>query len=901
MDRNEVTWKRLRQLLRSLAGKQTFGEIYRERLEFEIDEIEKQGAESYWLNLFKADKKFSNNPNSLIIPFLLGMIDQDPIVGRKDEILCSTRARDVRDYITRHGKAPSDIARDSDMPDIDLDCLPSARDPLKEYAATRYGNSTSDGIGSVCSVGTWQTYKFKSALIDVAVALRHKNRYEVEEYTKEFPQDADELREGGLSACKCRVINEVGEEKECGVIHDKDKCPSCGGEDTEYPTLGKLLAEIPKLAELYTNDAELVHYASMLVGRVRNMGMHAGALIITDRPLFGNIPLSKSGSKGYWTSLWTEGRSTQLSKFGYVKWDVLGLKTLEYIYNCCKMIEANRGISFGENFSGLDEIDPELNQAGAFYDGQRNKQVIRLDDAHALSLANQQKTDGIFQFDTDLAKSILKNGVKNFGDLMLLNAMGHPGPMQSIPEVVANRDDPKQSWRNRLHPDFLKVLGDTYGCIVYQEQLQQLWQNIAGFTAPEAQEARKAVAKKWTAKLKPIKEKWIEGASKILGKAEAEQWWSKQETFGRYAFNRSHAVAYCLVAFRCLWLKAHFAPEWWAAVMSDCHPDKLVRYMGVARGESWKPTEITNCGTKVAEHDALVFDTIDINNLTTSFAVSGNRIMQGIVSIKGIGERAASLYGGTNDCKTIDEFLAIEGRKNKTALERFIKLGAFKNLPLHNHGKALWYYYIFHYTTDSKLKKQVKQDLLVCQNWNEQTIKDEQLRQIKEYRKLYPKRIRVPDKLMKWQPTAKTGLAEFHACYGDFTVEEKLEYQKQYLGFFVDSPLAVYRVTGTKTIAAAKKRGEGVKSQLEVILNNVTDAISKNDKPYKKLSITDGISTSTVMVWARECTIQRPKCLETGHGIKLIVNFDPERHIFVLDRGYQIERLVKIDEEERGR
>ena len=100
------------------------------------------------------------------------------------------------------------------------------------------------------------------------------------------------------------------------------------------------------------------------------------------------------------------------------------------------------------------------------------------------------------------------------------------------------------TWRSlpscfiRLHPDFLKVLGDTYGCIVYQEQLQQLWQNIAGFTAPEAQEARKAVAKKWTAKLKPIKEKWIEGASKILGKAEAEQWWGKQETFGRYAFNR---------------------------------------------------------------------------------------------------------------------------------------------------------------------------------------------------------------------------------------------------------------------------------------------------------------------------------------------------------------------------
>jgi len=538
MSRSTVTWKQLKSLLRSLVNKSSFSQVYKDRLEFELDEIEIQGAESYWLGLFKANRKFSSNPNYLLIPFLLGMVSQDPIASRPDEILCSTKASIVKQYIDAHGKPPIDIHRDSDMPDIDLDCLPSARDPLKAYAATKYGNDTTDGIGSVCSVGTWQTYKFKSALIDVATALRGKNRYEMEDYTKEFPQDADELREGGFSPCKSKVINDNGEEKECGFVHDKDKCPSCNGTDTEYPTIGKLLAEIPRLAELYTNDPELVTYASMLVGRVRNMGMHAGALIITDRPLFGNIPLSKSGNKGYWTSLWTEGRSTQLSKFGYTKWDVLGLKTLEYIYNCCKMIEANRGISFGENLSGLDEIDPDINQAGVYYDANGTKHSINLNDFAALALANQQKTDAIFQFDTDLAKSILKNGVRNFYDLMLLNALGHPGPMQSIPDVVANREDSSQSWKNKMHPGMLSILGDTYGHLVYQEQLQAAWQNIAGFTAPEAQEARKAVAKKWTDKLKPIKEKWVQGASKKLGQEEAEAWWTKMATFGRYAFNR---------------------------------------------------------------------------------------------------------------------------------------------------------------------------------------------------------------------------------------------------------------------------------------------------------------------------------------------------------------------------
>lgn len=108
----------------------------------------------------------------------------------------------------------------------------------------------------------------------------------------------------------------------------------------------------------------------------------------------------------------------------------------------------------------------------------------------------------------------------------------------SIPEAVKNRDDVRGTWKRKLDPDFLKVLEDTYGVIVYQEQLQALWQNIAGFTSPEAQEARKAVAKKWVHKLKPIEKKWIEGASRKIGKAAAEEWWPKMVTFGRYAFNK---------------------------------------------------------------------------------------------------------------------------------------------------------------------------------------------------------------------------------------------------------------------------------------------------------------------------------------------------------------------------
>ncbi len=111
----------------------------------------------------------------------------------------------------------------------------------------------------------------------------------------------------------------------------------------------------------------------------------------------------------------------------------------------------------------------------------------------------------------------------------------------SIPEAVANRDGKGGDWKGRLsdaHPALLDILKDTHGVICYQEQLQAIWQRVAGFTAPEAQEARKAVAKKWTHKLKSIEEKWMTGASRTLGKATAAEWWQRMTSFGRYAFNR---------------------------------------------------------------------------------------------------------------------------------------------------------------------------------------------------------------------------------------------------------------------------------------------------------------------------------------------------------------------------
>lgn len=597
----DIIWRQVAERALANLSQRGLGDLYEERLKFEIAEIEKQGAELLWVNRFADNKKFATNPNNLVLPWVLGMVEDDPLAARSTPMLNTVRASRVLEFKESHGYVPHDLVKDPDSPDIDIDCLPAARDPLKAYAIERYGKGFDDGYGSVCSVGTWQTYKFKSALIDSAVALGYMDRgtqqvksgvkkkgtkgiddmgvaiqadgaklEKAEQLTKLLPDDVDDLKEGGLAPCKA-VDAVTG--KECGFKYGGKKgelrCPKCAkvgieSVDTDGPTFAKLWEEHDPIRKFFDacekrrkelqaiwdkkreedpNLEERVYpnifdISLNLIGRIRNMGMHAGAIIITNRPLFGNVPMAKSGSKGFWTSMWTEGRNTQLSKFGYIKWDLLGLKTLEYIFKCCKLIEENRGISFGKNMDGMEYNNPRLRHAGYYFDGDGNKHFINMDDPHALKLANEQKTDGVFQFDTDLAKSILANQSYCFEDLMLFNAMGHPGPMASIPDAVKNRDDHRGTWKKKLHPVILDVLKDTYGVIVYQEQLQSIWQRVAAFTAPEAQEARKAVAKKLTHKLKPIKEKWLRGAAKMLGAAEATDWWPKMETFGRYAFNK---------------------------------------------------------------------------------------------------------------------------------------------------------------------------------------------------------------------------------------------------------------------------------------------------------------------------------------------------------------------------
>lgn len=908
----QLTWDQLKKASFRSLEKRGLDGIYQKRLRFELDQIELQGTNQYWLNTVTEHKQFSSNPSQLLLPWLFNLVKSDPIAASNGKTVSSANYNIIMKMLSSTGKLPPGIYQDQDKPDIDIDCLPEARDKIKDYAAQQYGAKINDDYGAVCSVATWMTYKLRSAIIDVAAATEICTKTEAIKLTKELPDEVDDLHDNGASICKGKVLDKSNnQEKDCSTTHAEAKCPNCGSSDAETPTIGRLLQEHELLRVFHRDYPEVINYAVRLVGRIRTMGKHAGALIITDRPLFGNIPMAYDSNAGHWKSLWTEGRSTQLSKLGYTKWDILGLKNLRYICECSWLIEKNHGISFGEktnirletsdgkevgvpSMTGWDDINPEDDRAGHYFDKNGNKTKIELNDKKALRLASESKTDAVFQFDTDLAKRTLKHGVKSFNDLVVLMAMGHPGPMDSIPDYVKRRDDPKQSWKKQEHPKIVELLEKTYGVICFQEQLASLWQNIADFTATEAQEARKAVAKKWQDKLKPVRQKWIDGASKLLGVEVATMWWDERMApFGRYAFNMSHGVAYCLVAHRCLWLKAHFPEEWWAAVMSYCDQDKLVRYTNVARNEG------------------AVFLPIDIGHMTVNFTAvpdsprlthlepSNGYIVPGLISMKGVGEKAAQTFAGTGQYESIDDFVAKRGR-HKILLERLIKLGAFKKLPGHENSQAVWIWYQFKYcsgTDITKLKQNIGDQVLELESWkasgawNQHLIELERQKQAEEFKNVYPKR-KVPAKIENWYPKPIVTLEKIVRIYtNDFKVNELLNFEEEFLGYHVHSPLAVYRTKGNGTIAEAKTDGK-----LEAVITGVSVSRTKTDKLMCRLALTDGQQIATLILWQDSYLGTDKSILKKGVGIRAIVNYDANHDSFTLQRTCHLIKLSRIDD-----
>ncbi|HKS94289.1 MAG TPA: DNA polymerase III subunit alpha [Gammaproteobacteria bacterium] len=411
-------------------------------------------------------------------------------------------------------------------------------------------------------------------------------------------------------------------------------------------TLDKALAQEPELGRRYQEDDEvrqLIDLAKSLEGLARNAGKHAGGVVIAPAELTDFMPLYCEADGSHPV---TQFDKDDVEAVGLVKFDFLGLRTLTIIDWAVKSINARR----------TDQGEPPLDIA-----------ALPLDDPEVFKLFRAARTVAVFQFEGGGMQRLLKDAHPDrFEDLIALNALFRPGPMELIPNYVAR----KRGREPVVYPDVRvePILKETYGIMVYQEQVMQMAQIIGGYTLGGADLLRRAMGKKKPEEMAQQRTIFREGAARHgLDAHKADRIFDLMEKFAGYGFNKSHAVAYSLVAYQTAWLKAHYPAEFMAAVLSSDmdHTDKVVGL-------------IDECRKLVLE-----IRPPDINRSEYLFTVvDAHSISYGLGAIKGVGlaaiegvlaeRRAHGAYRSLEDfCRRIDLQKA-----NRRVLEALIRAGA---------------------------------------------------------------------------------------------------------------------------------------------------------------------------------------------------------------------------------
>jgi DNA polymerase-3 subunit alpha len=408
-------------------------------------------------------------------------------------------------------------------------------------------------------------------------------------------------------------------------------------------TLEQALQQEPSLKEAIDKDpriASLFEIGESLEGLARHASTHAAGVVIANRPLMEHLPLQR-GQNG---EVMTQYPMKQVETIGLVKFDFLGLKTLTVVDQAIQMIEKNRGLKLV-----LSEI--------------------RLDDPAVYRLLEAGSNLGIFQLESSGMRDLLiRLKPQSFKDIIALVALYRPGPLDSgmVGEFIKRRHG-HESIQYEL-PALEEILKDTYGVIVYQEQVMRIASTLAHFSLEDADNLRRAMAKKDAGEMDRQKQKFLEGTKKnrIPGK-KAEKIFEQMETFGRYGFNKSHSAAYALLAYQTAFLKAHYAIEFMAALLTSeaQNADKIVKYISECREMK---IEI------LPPH---------INESFKEFTVTENRIRFGLTAVKNVGDAAIDIILMEREAggpfRSLSDFCQrVDLRKvNRRVLESLIKCGAF--------------------------------------------------------------------------------------------------------------------------------------------------------------------------------------------------------------------------------
>ncbi len=509
------------------------------------------------------------------------------------------------------------------MPDIDIDFSVRGRERMIRYVADKYGRE------SVAQIITFGKMAPRAATRDAARVL-------------------------GYDYATGDRIAKLIPEPIMGRSPSFEECLQPG-------------QELRKTYDAEPDAKKIVDVAQGLEGIVRNNSIHAAAVVIADRPLREIVPLQLAEDRGSLAANGNGGASgsakgerqykivTQYSmvpieEIGLLKMDFLGLRNLDVIEDAIDIIQRSRG----------EEIDIE---------------EIPLDDSKTYAMLAAGDSTGVFQFESEgMREALRKVGPTEFADLVALGALYRPGAMAYIPTYAKGKRNPETV----TYPDerMRAITEETYGCVIYQEQLMAIAREMAGFSGAEADDLRKAVGKKKRDLMATMKDKFIAGL-KESGTASnvAADLWKLNEAAADYSFNKSHAACYALISYRTAYLKANYPAEYMAAVISS-----------VMNTKDKVPFFVNRC-----EEMGIEVLPPDVNSSDHSFVVSENAIRFGLDAVKNVGHQAVEAIlraREDNSIASIWDFCErVDSRAvNKRAIECLIKCGALDSTEATRKG-----------------------------------------------------------------------------------------------------------------------------------------------------------------------------------------------------------------------
>lgn len=669
------------------------------------------------------------------------------------------------------------------MPDIDVDFDDDGRYRVIQYVQDRYG------VDHVSHVITFGTMAAKGAIKDVArisrLPLDESNRL-----TKMIPDKPITVTETS------EVELKDGEEPDEGdkVVEKDGKRFKIVKKDVEKKaTLKNCVKYIPELKNELENGSELVRevlkYALQLEGCIRQIGIHACAMIIGRGNLTDYIPITLGEDKATGQKVWvSQYEGSFIEDVGMLKMDFLGLRTLSIIKICLAEVKKRFGI----------DIDIEK---------------IPIDDPKAYEIYSNGDTKSVFQFESPgMMEWLQKLHPERFEDLIAMNALYRPGPMDYIPSFVARkRGEEPITYDLPAMEEFLK---ETYGVTVYQEQVMLISQKVAGFSKGKADKLRKAMGKKKIDILQSLYGEFIEGGKKNGHPEEVlKKIWKDWEKFASYAFNKSHATCYAWVSYQTGWLKAHYPSEFQAANLS-MNKNNM--------------TEIQAIMADCKKHHIRVLNP-DVNESESNFTVNKNGdIRFGMGGMKGFGANIVDAivqerteHGLFEDI--YDFCVRMSGVVNRKSMEALVNSGAFDSFGISRSQ----------YFLAGKNGLQYLDDLMSYGQVTKQNAEDDAASLFGDAEEL---------KIEKPEPPALTIEPD---------ILEVLQREKDVVGMYLsDHPLKKYEFelenfTNCKMaelgdlIADCDKNRQTAQVALAGLVTSVETKISRNGKPFAKVNVED--------------------------------------------------------------